>query len=107
MGGSNEQANTRSRNNGNDRSLRAVNVKSINDQVTTGGYDIEEPEPGNISVNKIDKNADKYCLGSNFTVLQMKSRTSNVYLYDPSYKLLYNVPIVSGATTVTDSITGN
>ena len=50
MGGRNEQANLRSSNNGNDRSVRAVNVKKVNDQVTTGGYDIEEPEPGNISV---------------------------------------------------------
>ena len=29
-----------------------------------------------------------------------------MYPYEPSYKPLYNVPIVSGATTVTDSITG-
>ena len=43
MGGSNEQANMRSRNIGNDRSVQAVNVKRINSQVTTGGYDIEEP----------------------------------------------------------------
>ena len=40
MGGRNEQANLRSRNNGNDRSLREVNVKSINARATTGGYDI-------------------------------------------------------------------
>ena len=71
MGGSNEQANTRSRNNGNDRSLRAVNVKRINDQVTTGGYDIEDPETGNISINELDTNADTCCLCSNFTVLLM------------------------------------
>ena len=43
MGGRNEQANMRSRNNGNDHSVQAVNVKRINSQVTTGGYDIEEP----------------------------------------------------------------
>ena len=43
MGGRNEQANMRSRNIGNDRSVQAVNVKRINSQVTTGGYDIEEP----------------------------------------------------------------
>ena len=51
MGGRNEQVNMRSSNNGNDRSVRAVNVKRINAQFTTVGYDIEEPEPGNISVN--------------------------------------------------------
>ena len=61
----------RSRNNGNERSVRAVNVKKINSQVTTGGYDIEYTEPGKISVNELDTNADTCCLGSNFTVLLM------------------------------------
>ena len=69
MGGRNEQANMRSRNNGNDCSVRAVNVKRINAQITTGSYDIEEPEPGNISVNELDTNADTCFLGSNFMVL--------------------------------------
>ena len=78
----------RSSNKSNDRSVRAVNVKRINAQVTTGGYDIEEPEPGNISVNELDTNADTCCLGSNFTVLQMTSITADVYPYDPSYKPL-------------------
>ena len=99
--------NTRSRNNGNDRSVRAVNFKRINDQNTTRSYDIEEPEPGNFSVNELDTNDDTCCLGSNFTVLQMTSRPLDVYPYDPSCKPLYNVPIVSGATTVTDIIIGN
>ena len=88
MGGRNEQANTKSRNNGNDLSVRAVNVKKINSQVTTGGYDIEEPEPGNIPINELDKNADTCCIGSNFTVLQMTSRKVDVYPYEPSYKPL-------------------
>ena len=107
MGGRNEQANMRSRNNINDHSVRAVNVKRINAQVTTGNYDIEEPEPGKISVNELDTNADKCFLGSNFMVLKMTSRTADVYPYNPSSKPLYNVPIVSGATMVTDSITVN
>ena len=72
MGGRNEQANMRSSNNGNDRSVRAVNVKRINVQVKTGGHDIEDPEPGNISVNELDTNADTCCFGSNFTVLKIK-----------------------------------
>ena len=91
MGGRNEQANMRSRNNGNDRSVQAVNVKRINAQVTTGGYDIEEPQPGNISVNELDTNADTCCLCSNFTVLQMTSRTADVYPYCPSCIPMYNV----------------
>ena len=41
MGGRNEQADMKSMNNGNDRSVRAVKVKRINAQVKTGGYDIE------------------------------------------------------------------
>ena len=79
MGARNEQANLISRNNGNDRSVQAVNVKTINAQVTTGGFDIEEPESGNVSVNELDTNADTCCLGSNFTVLRMKSRIVDVY----------------------------
>ena len=105
MGSRNEKVNMRSSNNGNDCSVRAVNVKRINDQVTTGGYDIENLDPRNISVNEIDMNADTCCPGSNFTVLQMTSRSADVYPYDPLCKPLYNVPIFSGATTVTDSIT--
>ena len=52
-------------------------------------------------------NAYICCLGDNFTVLKMTSRTSNVYPYNPSYKPLYNVTIESGTTTVTDNITVN
>ena len=83
MGGRNEQANLISSNNGNDRSVRAVKTKRINAQVTTGDYDIEEPEPGNISVNELNTKADTCCLGSNFTVLRLTSRTSDVYPNDP------------------------
>ena len=107
MGGRNEQANMRSKNNDNDHSVRVVNVKRINAQVTTGCYDIEETEPVNISVNELDTKADTCCLGSNLMVLKMISITSGVYPYDPSCTPFYNVPIVSGATTVTDSITEN
>ena len=106
MGDRNEQANIRSRNNGNDCSVQAVNVKRINAHITTGSYDIEDPEPKNISVNELGMNADTCCLGSNFRVLQMISITADVYPYKLSCKPSYNVPIVSGATTVTDSITG-
>ena len=87
--------------------VRAVNVKRINAQIKAVGYDIEEPEPRNISINELDTNADTCCFGSNFTVLKMTSRTADVYPYKPSCKPLYNVPIVSGATTVMESITGN
>ena len=82
-----------------------MKVKRINAQVKTGGHDIEEPKPENMSVNELDTNADTCCLVSNFTVLQMTSIKADVYPYNPSCKPLYNVPIVSGETTVTDSIT--
>ena len=107
IGGRNKKSNLRSRNNGNDRSVQEVNVKNINAQVATGGYDIEDPEPGNISINELDKNADTCCIGSNFTVLRMTPRTSDVYPYNLSYKQLYNMSIVSGVNTATDIITGN
>ena len=103
MGGSNEQANMRSRNNGNDRSVRAVNVKRINAQVTTGGYDIEDPEPGNISLNKIDTNAETCCLGSKLMVLRMKSL---IVCTHTTLHVNHSI-IVSGTTKVTYSITGN
>ena len=70
MGGRNERENLISGNNSNDCSAKAVKLKRINAQVTTGGYDIEEPQPGKISVNELDTNADTCCLGSNFTVLK-------------------------------------
>ena len=84
-----------------------MNVKRINSQVTTVSSDIEEKEPGNISFNEIDMIAYTCCLGYNFTVLKMTSRTADLYPYDTSCKPLYNLLIVSGTTTVMDSITGN
>ena len=65
MGVRNEQVDLISRKNShyNDRLVRAVKVKRINSQFTMNDYDIEEPDPGNIAVNKIDTNADTSCLG--------------------------------------------
>ena len=45
MGGRNEQSNMRSRENGNDFPVQAVNSKRINAQITTGSYDIEIQNP--------------------------------------------------------------
>ena len=61
--------------------VRAVKVKRINSQVTTNSYGIDEPEPGTISINDLDTNADICCLRETFTVLRMTSRTANVYPY--------------------------
>ena len=71
------------------------------------GCNIDGPEPGTIAINELDKNSDMCCLEENFTVLQMTLINSNVYPYNTSYKPLYNVPIVSGVTTVMDNITRN
>ena len=47
MGGRNEQADFRLRNNNhyNDRLVNSVKVKRINYKVTTNGYDADEPNP--------------------------------------------------------------
>ena len=85
MGVINEQSALISRNNNhsNEFSVRALKVKRINSYVTTNGYDIDDPEPGNVSVNELDANADMCCLGANFTVLLMTSITADVYPYNP------------------------
>ena len=95
------------KNQSNNRSVSAVKINRINFQVTTNVCHIIEPETVTIAVSKLDKNSDTCCLGENLTVLKMKSRNANVYQCDTSYKPLYNLPIFSGATTVTDYITGN
>ena len=84
-----------------------VKFTRINSQVTTNSYDIDEIQPGTIAVNDLSMNSDTFFLGSKFRVLLMASITANVYQYYLSYKPLYNVPIVLGSTTVTNSITGN
>ena len=59
--------------------MRTVKVKRINSQVTTSGYNIDHPDPGTIAVNELDTSGETCCLGAIFTVLQVKSRTTNVY----------------------------
>ena len=71
MGGRNEQTyfTLINNNQSNDSLVRAVKVKTINSQVTTDGYNIDESEPGTIAANEIDKHAYTCCLGKNVTVL--------------------------------------
>ena len=105
MGGRNDQASIRSRNpTGGNRTVRAVKVMRISSNVSSAYHSLGEPLPGTSAVNEMDSNADTCCLGSNFIVLAMTQRTADVYPYDPSYKPLHNVPIVTGATTVTDTV---
>ena len=84
MGVRNEHAYLIPRNNNrcNDRLVRAVNVKMINSQVRTNGYNIDEQDPGTIAVNDLDTNADTCYLGETFTVLKTTSRTADVYTYN-------------------------
>ena len=107
MGDRNDQASIRSRNptSGN-RTVRAVKVMRISSNVSSAYHSLGEPLPGTSAVNEMGSNADTCCLGSNFIVLAMMQRTANVYPYDPSYKPLHNVPIVMGATMVTDTVSG-
>ena len=68
---------------------------------------IDEPPPGTRCNNEADSNADTCCLGSNFMILNMTTRTADVYPYDDSYAPVANVPIVSGATAWKDPTDGN
>ena len=64
------------------------------------------PHTGTTATNEMDSNADTCCLGTNFIVMTMTERTANVYPYDTSYETMYNVPIVTGASTYTNINTG-
>ena len=67
---------------------------------------IVEQHPGTLATNETDSNDDTFCLGTNFIVMTIPERTSNVYPYDTSYEPMYNVPIVTGALTYKDIHTG-
>ena len=47
-------------------------------------------------------NADTCCLGKKIIVMVMTESTANVYPYYTSYEPMYNVPIVTGASTYTN-----
>ena len=51
-------------------------------------------------------NANTCCLGSNFIVLEYTTKNADVYAYDKEISPLNNVPIVSGATSWNDLVTG-
>ena len=66
----------------------------------------QHPEPGISAENACNTNADTFCLGTNFIVLEYTTRTTDVYAYDKEIALLNNVPIVSGSTAWDDLVTG-
>jgi hypothetical protein len=61
-----------------------------------------DPPVNTVAENECDTNADTCCLGRNFVVLHATYRTADVYAYDASIQPIENVPIVTGATAVTD-----
>ena len=67
---------------------------------------IVEQHPGTLATNETDSNDDTFCLGTNFIVMTMTESIANVYPYNTSYEPLYNVQIVTGASTYTDINTG-
>ena len=108
MGGRNEQASLRTRKAayGDNRTMESVKILKISSNTSANTYEIDEPERGTVATNELDSNADTCCLGVNFIIMNMTERTADVYPYDPSYKPLHNVPIVTGATTVMNTANG-
>ena len=104
MGGLNEQANLSPRKKSCDHSIFKVKVQIISQ--SSSKYMILELHPGTPATNKMDFNADTCCLGKNFIFMAITERTADVYLYDTSYEPMYNVPIVTGASTYTNINTG-
>ena len=104
MGGRNEHSNLRSINKSGHWSIRKIKVQ-ISSQSSIKCM-ILEPHPGTSATNKMDSNADTCCLGTNFIFIVMTETTANMYPYNMSYEHMYNVPIVTGASTYTNINTG-
>ena len=68
---------------------------------------LEQPQTGQEAKVEMDSNADTWCVGKNFVVLEMTRRNANVYTYDSdNYEPFHNVPIVSLATAYDDTDSG-
>jgi hypothetical protein len=55
---------------------------------------------------ELDSHADTIVLGRNAAILQYAGRECDVAPYSESYEPIKNVPIVSGATAITNANTG-
>ena len=107
MGGRNEQASYRR--DGHSSIMAVHTSRRVSSSLTKRqhAFVVEEPPAGKLSrKNESDSNADTCCLGNNFLVLSMTSKTADVYPYDNSYAPLRNVPIVSGGTAYDDPDSG-
>ena len=58
---------------------------------------VREPTPGRIADTEMDSNADVYCLGASFIVVEHTQRCAKVYPYGDTMSPIV-VPIVNGAT---------
>ena len=57
--------------------------------------------------NDLDSHADTIVLGRNSAILQYTGRECDVAPYSDSYKPIHNVPIVTSATAITNTETGD
>ena len=103
-GGLNEQANLRPRKKSCDQSIFKVKVQIISQ--SNSKCTILKPHPGTLATNGMDSNADTCFLSTNFIVVNMKERENGLYLCDNAYESMYNVPIVTCASTYMDRNTG-
>ena len=60
------------------------------------------PNPGIKSSKECKTNADTFCLGKIFVILEYTRRSAEVYAYDKSLKTTEGMPIVSGVTAWDD-----
>ena len=67
---------------------------------------ISETQPGTPATNKMDYNAETYCLGKNLIVMVLIYSTADVYPYNTLYETMYHVPIFTGASTYKQRNTG-
>ena len=84
MGGGNDQANLRSRNQSIYRFIRRVKFQ-ISSQSSIK-CTILESYPGTLATNKMDSNSDTCCIGTDFIVMNMTNSSANFYSYDTSYE---------------------
>ena len=57
---------------------------------------VKEKSHNTTDYNEADTNADKWCLGRNFTPIAYTNRSADLYPYSEAYEPIENVPIVSG-----------
>ena len=78
-------------------------ASSINQNKRKGNDGSHAPIYGRM---ELDSHADTIVLGSNAVIMHYTTRECDVSPYADSYEPIRNVPIVSGATAVTDASTG-